>query len=742
MTTLNISQKNVSDGKNTFFKNNRMLMGTKAPTSGTYTRGDVVVNTGSDNDKNNMWICIESGSPGEWILIGGKPMITSRARVVITDPIAEVPMTELGMPVEKDDKLDVYLNSTHLLEGEDYTINSAGTKIRKKSGIWNLTGDPAVFDFVLMKYVDKVDGNNVTINTTNRETKIASIIEKVQIIGTQTEVAIPNINFNQDSDTLLVFKNGMIMINGIDYQISNGNLVSLTGPWNQSNVDDYEMTFILLKEVLVYEGGVSENFQEKTDDSLQTENKTIVGAINELFQSANNGKELIASAIGEPLNAEDTFSAMSNDINSLLSTFKTNMINSGVVVESGDRFKQLIDKIKGLTEGEGNKGIQYAEGVLNDFTSDVGYTTSSTFNYDLAFVPTILFVAFERIETSADGYIGNVCISNINTDNTSSLATFPIGSSDSEYVFLSIKSLSSNSFTLTYATNTPSFTATFTNGKWYAIGVGEEDSTFRDSLASILQGEGVSVTEEDDMASLISKVDQEFDKQVVPVGTATASDVLSGKTFINSTGQTLTGSMRSFDSYTYTPDYMTPYVASNGVNMYVGIPTGAYLNTTTASGGAEVQVPLTSVPGLRASNIRKGSSILGVSGTLVAFQTIQYQGIGVYSNIAYNGATYTNSVQYNSSGIYNYPVIAVCTYDMTVTSSYKLTDQVSTITFDATAADNVFQNGGSSGYDGTTTSLDMSIDRSVSGVCSFTLKVGGNGGSIYVNSVKLYMLRP
>ena len=58
MTTLNISQKNVSDGKNTFFKNNRMLMGTEAPTSGTYTRGDVVVNTGSDNDKNNMWICI------------------------------------------------------------------------------------------------------------------------------------------------------------------------------------------------------------------------------------------------------------------------------------------------------------------------------------------------------------------------------------------------------------------------------------------------------------------------------------------------------------------------------------------------------------------------------------------------------------------------------------------------------------------------------------------------------------
>lgn len=43
------------------------------------------------------------------------------------------------------------------------------------------------------------------------------------------------------------------------------------------------------------------------------------------------------------------------------------------------------------------------------------------------------------------------------------------------------------------------------------------------------------------MASLISKVDSEFDRQIVPQGTATINDVISGKTFINSTGQLLTG---------------------------------------------------------------------------------------------------------------------------------------------------------------------------------------------------------
>ena len=97
-----------------------------------------------------------------------------------------------------------------------------------------------------------------------------------------------------------------------------------------------------------------------TVSNLQTTDKTIVGAINELFQSANNGKQLIADAIGAPLSSNDTFSAMSNDINGLLSTFKTNMMNNGVTVNSSDKFKSLIDKIATLADSEG-KGIQYAE---------------------------------------------------------------------------------------------------------------------------------------------------------------------------------------------------------------------------------------------------------------------------------------------------------------------------------------------------------------------------------------------
>ena len=98
---------------------------------------------------------------------------------------------------------------------------------------------------------------------------------------------------------------------------------------------------------------IEEDLQLKQDDDLETNDKTIVGAINELFQCANNGKQLIASAIGEPLSSEDTFSAMSDDINSLLSTFKTNMMNVGVTVESNDKFKSLIDKIATISNSKG-----------------------------------------------------------------------------------------------------------------------------------------------------------------------------------------------------------------------------------------------------------------------------------------------------------------------------------------------------------------------------------------------------
>ena len=243
-------------------------------------------------------------------------------------------------------------------------------------------------------------------------------------------------------------------------------------------------------------------------NELSTNSKTVIGAINELFQSANNGKQLIANAIGEPLSSEDTFSAMSNDINGLLSTFKTNMMNNGVTVESGDKFKSLIDKIATMVEEGEGKGIQFAEGTLGNLSVlSGGYQTNTNVTMNLDFIPNYIFINMNYIINNISG---NPSITNMiicNMLNQTVLLTF--GGSETYSFSTSITNLSSTGFTINISGS--NYGKLYVSlGEYYAIGVGEEDTTLRDSLASILTDEGVSVTEEDDMASLISKVDTEF----------------------------------------------------------------------------------------------------------------------------------------------------------------------------------------------------------------------------------------
>ena len=276
-------------------------------------------------------------------------------------------------------------------------------------------------------------------------------------------------------------------------------------------------------------------------DSLETDAKdNMVQAINELVEKLDNsaeiesGKELIANAVGEPLTAEESFDEMSNDINSLLSTFKTNMMNNGITVESGDKFKSLIDKIATMVEEGEGKGIQIVSGTLQDYVADtdtfnffVKDSSNYTYDYasyveikDLSFRPSFVFI--NAYNEEGGGYIHNYAIVNNfnnnqynNENNKPSVITgcsdvSSIGSGEAatymadEKVFVDDSTIH---VPLEFWSNTGS------NIDYLIIGVGEEDTTLRDSLASILEEEGVSVTEEDDMASLITKVDEEFDRK-------------------------------------------------------------------------------------------------------------------------------------------------------------------------------------------------------------------------------------
>ena len=266
---------------------------------------------------------------------------------------------------------------------------------------------------------------------------------------------------------------------------------------------------------------------------LNTENKTIVGAISEIV-----GKKEIANAIGEPLAETDKFTEMSSEINGLLSTFKTNMMNAGVAVESGDKFKALIDKIKGLTEGEGNKGVQMTSGVLNisdvndvksfnyadNCVDSVGVVTSVNLRYstidvnELGFIPSIIITNVSLLAEyiHSAGYDQNIYYSTLYNDINSKYNTM-ISNTDEARTTTTASIIYTNTIKegdLIYlpvmgdvSNLVGNFNIETSDCNYIAIGVGEEDTTLRDSLASILQNKGVDVTEEDDMASLITKVD-------------------------------------------------------------------------------------------------------------------------------------------------------------------------------------------------------------------------------------------
>ena len=255
-------------------------------------------------------------------------------------------------------------------------------------------------------------------------------------------------------------------------------------------------------------------------NELETSDKSdMVNAINSLIvdrvDNINNITKL-ANSIGNPITASDNVDEACDKVNGLLSTFKTNMMNNGVVVESNDRFKQLIDKIATLADNEG-KGIQYASGTVLKSSEQKNFTDmqGDTVQYPTATVNDLKFKPSVVIITDLDP--GNMEFVTLYKDDGIS--------SDRCYLFCGRRdSISAGAVSDMININGCTINDTgfilpvddYTNNSvtYHAFGVGEEDTTLRDSLASILEEEGVVVAPEDDMANLISKTDEEFNKKI------------------------------------------------------------------------------------------------------------------------------------------------------------------------------------------------------------------------------------
>ena len=120
-----------------------------------------------------------------------------------------------------------------------------------------------------------------------------------------------------------------------------------------SNIDFY--THDGDNEFIIETYGIPIKFDFDVNTSLEEEMIvakekliTLENKVNELFQSANNGKELIANAIGEPVSADDTFSAMSDKINDMKSDLINILLEKGVNVNSQNTYKELLEILSTL----------------------------------------------------------------------------------------------------------------------------------------------------------------------------------------------------------------------------------------------------------------------------------------------------------------------------------------------------------------------------------------------------------
>ena len=277
-------------GFNAFLKNNNIITGTAIPTEGNFKTGDIIVNVGPNSATEPMWICNEGGNPGIWgpVGVGSGSIVSINSSVLINEPTNEISLASLGVGVSSKDKLLVHYNSTHLLEGVHFEISNDGSKIVKLGeGNWNPDGlENCIFALELFKGVESIDGDKIVVDS-----KMTCKTNHVVIENACGEVEIGIEGFNAGNDMMLVFKNGVNMVEGVDYEVQGSTIVSTGEVWNENGIEDYGMTFVVFKEVVEYNGDMnngviklehlSENIRTAIENAGLKEEE-VIGLLDEL----------------------------------------------------------------------------------------------------------------------------------------------------------------------------------------------------------------------------------------------------------------------------------------------------------------------------------------------------------------------------------------------------------------------------------------------------------------------------
>ncbi len=112
----------------------------------------------------------------------------------------------------------------------------------------------------------------------------------------------------------------------------------------------------------------SNKFTATNVEDALLENKTSIlknaKEIENLKQSASNGKNIVATAIGSPLQASDTFATMGTKIDTLTENFRNNLASKGIECLPTDKLSVLVNKVSQFKLFQKFPGT--SEEIIND----------------------------------------------------------------------------------------------------------------------------------------------------------------------------------------------------------------------------------------------------------------------------------------------------------------------------------------------------------------------------------------
>ena len=405
MANENLSFKLITDNKNTFFTNNKFISAESLPVEGDFVKGDIIVNIGETADTEAMWVCIESGNPGVWEVVGAgvsngnnngggsNNLVGLKNNVTLESDANEVEIGIEGFN-KNNDMMTVYKNSVYMMEGKDYEFNEAGDRIVAMNGEVFKAG--TIFGFVVLKEVPVVEEGEVIDGRVIEDGSIG--LDKLDAEVKEAIEAAGNIDMSEYVSEEELEAKGYLT----EHQ-------DLSGYATKEELNNIDMS----------------GKQDKVDNSLVTNDKSIVGAINELFQDVDSGKGIIADAIDDRnISKDSTFAAMGEAIEGIHADREedrqklieilqgSNMNLSGN--ESMDTLLDLIDmsnidlsKVVQMDGGSGYSFIVYDDGSV--------YSCGYNYNGQLGLGDTTNRAIFAQVTTNVNNDVKQVACGDAHT---------------------------------------------------------------------------------------------------------------------------------------------------------------------------------------------------------------------------------------------------------------------------------------------------------------------------------------